>query len=174
MQSTHTQLSSDALGSSAVVAVKLASLFADQIRFANEEASRDVDALTKSFLSAVCQVDSTPTTAGNRDKQKSDVADQAPSPDVAQILRSAVMEAIARLQFSDRLSQRLMNVCKNLTACAEFLGRNDASISANELTAFLETIRSSFTMEQERKMFDSAFPDPPDTSDLAASDCCNG
>ena len=127
----------DVLKSPVVIAADVISLCADQLAAAIEEASQDVDALTASFLAAVSGDHLTTVEDG---------------------LQPIIMEAVTRLQFADRLGQRLNNACRNLHASVEFLRRGDPSSAHSEKAAFLQSVRSSFTMEQERDMFDALFP----------------
>ncbi len=129
-------------GSTTAIVADVIALCADQLKAANDEASTDVDALTATFLAAVCH---------------DDPAGEGTLPSFQEMLQSVVMDAIARLQFADRLKQRLANVCRNLQASADFLRSGDAPASDAELTDFLEAIRASFSMEHERNMFDTTF-----------------
>ena len=78
--------------------------------------------------------------------------------EIDSLVRDAFMDAIVRLQFGDRLTQRLANVCNNLVAAAAFLDADARSETRPELCELLATVRSSFTMEEEREQFDAAFP----------------
>ncbi len=65
------------------------------------------------------------------------------------------MDLITRLQSVDRLMQRLSNVQVNLERLARFLDSEGTQLTDAPWTALLKDARASFTMEQEREMFDS-------------------
>jgi len=62
-----------------------------------------------------------------------------------------------RLQFADRLNQRLSNVVKNLTDLAKLMNSSDLPITQAKWAGYLNEARTTFTMELERKMFDAVF-----------------
>jgi len=68
-------------------------------------------------------------------------------------LDAAANKTIARLQFADRMHQRLTNVQTNLDALAVLIG--EKTMSPKRWSAFLEESRATFTMEHERSLFDS-------------------
>ena len=129
---------------------RLMELCATQISAAFDEAIVDIDALSQSVLDVARHADELAAQYG--DVNGKDVNDG----DCAE-LQGAAMSASARLQFADRLSQRLSNVSKNLASLAEMLQTNVQPISNDAWMSFLGTVRAQFTMEQERAMFDTAF-----------------
>ena len=133
----------------------LVDLCASQIMTAVDEALGECDALSGSVLDAARL---TSELLG-----ESNSADERLKAD-AQALQQAVQDASLRLQFIDRLNQRLSNVSSNLAGLAEFMQSADLPISEIAWSRFLEETRETFTMTQERQMFDALFRDPTATS----------
>ena len=75
----------------------------------------------------------------------------------SQALQKAVRSATMRLQFADRLQQRLTNIAENLTRLAKLMQSIDLPITDAQWSEYLDTTRAKFTMEQERQMFDVMF-----------------
>ena len=134
---------------------RLVELCADQIAAAVDEASGEIDALSRSVLDTARRVSDlvgavSEQGTGRSPAEASVLAD-------CQALRQAVQDAGMHLQFADRLSQRLSNVSKNLVGLAELMQSTDQPIAENRWSAFLAEMRATFTMEQERQMFDARF-----------------
>lgn len=66
------------------------------------------------------------------------------------------IDMITRLQSVDRLMQRLWNVHANLEQFAQFLNKKHNSGEKMTWNDLLDRSRATFTMEQEREMFDAA------------------
>jgi hypothetical protein len=62
--------------------------------------------------------------------------------------------AATAVQFHDRLVQSLSHVCTSLTYLAEFLQRNEGRTGAPDWSDLHARIRSVFSMERERMVFD--------------------
>lgn len=122
----------------------LVALIADQVTAAVDEAFHEIDALSRSFLE----------TAQQANKLLDAVDDLSTGSGKPHPLQSAVQEASIRLQFADRLHQRLSNVSKNLMGFAELIQTTELPIESTAWATFLEKMRATFTMEQERQMFD--------------------
>lgn len=67
----------------------------------------------------------------------------------------APADLLTRLQSVDRLMQRLTNVYENLARMANFLGDAESRDRGESWAVMLEEARNSFTMEQERELFDA-------------------
>ena len=136
-------------------AARLVELCADQIKAAVDEASREIAALSRSFLDTARYASAL---LGAVSDQNSDVG---PTENLiladSRALQLAVQKASMRLQFADRLNQRLSNVRKNLVALAELMQSTDLPIVDSSWIGFLKQTRATFTMEQERQMFDAMF-----------------
>lgn len=68
--------------------------------------------------------------------------------------KEAAIELITRLQSVDRLMQRLSNVQLNLDRLAKFVTAETQIPRVSQWSEFMEQTRASFTMEQERALFD--------------------
>ena len=64
------------------------------------------------------------------------------------------VKPLTAIQFHDRLAQCLTHVCSNLTYLAEFLASSDKPKSAAEWAQLRERVRSTYSMEEERALFD--------------------
>ena len=124
-------------------AALLVDLCAEQIQAAISEASSDIEALSLSVLDTARH------------------ADKLIEPDRSGPLKEAVRNASQRLQFADRLSQRLSNTAANLAALADYMQADEQPVSDEGWSAFLDAARARFTMEQERRMFDAIFGTAP-------------
>ena len=69
-------------------------------------------------------------------------------------LHSRAGKAATAIQFHDRLAQCLTHVCSNLNYLAEFLSSSDKPNSAAEWAQLRERVRSTYSMEEERELFD--------------------
>ena len=134
-------------------AALLVDLCAEQIRAAIKEASADIEALSLSVLDTA--------------RHAEQLIEPARAPD-SRPLREAVRSASSRLQFADRLNQRLSNTAANLAALAEFMRASEQPISDAGWPVFLDAARARFTMEQERRMFDAVFGTAPSTDAVDA------
>ncbi len=65
-----------------------------------------------------------------------------------------VHSAIIAFQFYDKLSQRLDHVRESLTSLTALIANPEQLYSPVSWQALQETIRSKYTMEEERRMFD--------------------
>jgi len=72
-----------------------------------------------------------------------------------------VHSAIIAFQFYDKLSQRLDHVSESLTSLTELIANPEALYSPNAWQVLQETIRSKYTMEEERQMFDKVISGVP-------------
>ena len=62
--------------------------------------------------------------------------------------------AIIAFQFYDRLSQRLKHVSKSLAALTDLVSDTERFVDNKEWTNLQETIRSKYTLDADKKMFD--------------------
>ncbi|WP_057831389.1 hypothetical protein [Colwellia sp. TT2012] len=72
-----------------------------------------------------------------------------------------VHSAIIAFQFYDKLSQRLDHVSQSLSALTALISNPTDLYSPNAWQALQETIRSKYTMEEERQMFDKVISGVP-------------
>jgi hypothetical protein len=69
-------------------------------------------------------------------------------------LHSRAGKAATAIQFHDRLAQCLTHVCSNLSYLAEFMASSDTPKTPAEWALLRERVRSTHSMEEERKLFD--------------------
>jgi len=127
---------------------RLVELCAHQIMTALDEALGECDALSSSILDAARFASALLSESSTSDKWMH--AD-------ALALQEAAQDASLRLQFIDRLNQRLSNVSRNLLGLVELMQSTDLPISEIAWSRFLEEARETFTVTQERQMFDALF-----------------
>ena len=145
-------------------AAQLVELCADQIQSALTEALAEIGELSVAVLD-------TARHAGELLGQvQGDSAEAGIPPAGSEPLRQAAARASSRLQFADRLSQRVSNVSSNLTALATLMKSSDRPLTNERWRGFLLEARNRFTMEQERLMFDAVFGTAPSGQDVAEDD----
>jgi hypothetical protein len=117
---------------------QLIDLFVDQIKVALDEAFAEIDALSGAVLDTARHANALLDTVK---AQNPDInpANESASGD-GQALQQAVQNAYIRLQFADRLNQRLSNVSTNLTGLAELMQANELSIAGNKWAEFLNEV----------------------------------
>jgi hypothetical protein len=64
------------------------------------------------------------------------------------------MQAVIAFQFYDRLSQRLDHVCGTISGLAELVSDRNRLYVPSEWMQLQDRIRSQYSMEQEKKLFD--------------------
>ncbi len=72
-----------------------------------------------------------------------------------------VNAAIIAFQFYDKLSQRLDHVSESLSSLTALIANPASLYSPPEWQALQESIRSKYTMEEERRMFDKVLSGAP-------------
>ncbi len=136
-------------------AAKLLALYADQIRVAIDEAFGEIDGLSRAVLDAARHANELVVVVDGQTRNGARESNQAETESLA--LQDAVSIASMRLQFADRLGQRLSNVSRNLADLATLMQTVDLPITETRWSACLKATRAAFTMEQERQMFDAIF-----------------
>lgn len=74
-------------------------------------------------------------------------------------LRERVNGVVLRMQFADRLDQQIDNVRKNLLLLADYVETQQDTESDLAWAELLRRARQSYTMEQERFIFDTVLGD---------------
>lgn len=123
---------SELVGDTAIAT--FADLFSKQIKAAMDEERAEIAGLSQHLLNAH-------TFAGKKQ------IDQ-------QTMLQEMGSAIAKLQFADRLSQRLLNVAKNLERLGDFLSEHNGKIDQYSWDEILQEVNFSFSMESERQLLD--------------------
>lgn len=134
---------------------RLVDLCAEQINAAVDEAFSDIDALSCSVLDTARHANELIDVISAQNPDASDVNTSA-AKDV-QALQQSVQDCYVKLQFADRLHQRLSNVSKNLADLAKLMQSSELPIGNPQWTGLLHDIRANYTMKPERKMFDAVF-----------------
>lgn len=65
-----------------------------------------------------------------------------------------IQQAVVAMQFYDKLSQRLGHICDSLEGVAEWLRQSQGADRHSHWQELLERIRASYTMEDEKALFD--------------------
>ena len=134
---------------------RLIGLCVDQIKAARDEAFAEIDALSCAVLDTARHANAL-LDAVKVQNPDVDPANESDSAD-GKALQQAVQNAFMRLQFADRLNQRLSNVSTNLAGLAGLMQSTDLPITDIKWAEFLKQTRATFTMEPERQMFDALF-----------------
>ena len=130
-----------------------------QIEAATEETQGEIDGLAQLVLALVGHAANMSRRLEELAAADIDVGTLAAMRDEISSLDAAANKTIARLQFADRLHQRLSNVKGNLDALADLLG--ESPLSDTRWSNFLESSRAAFTMESERVLFDQILDTSP-------------
>jgi methyl-accepting chemotaxis protein len=69
-------------------------------------------------------------------------------------MQSKIKQAITAFQFYDRISQRLDHVARSLERVSDVIGDSDRVNDPETWTAIQEQVKSSYSMESERIMFE--------------------
>jgi len=79
-----------------------------------------------------------------------------------------VHASIIAFQFYDRMSQRLTHVSQSLNALSSLISTPSSLYSPDEWNALKQSIRSKYSMEEERRMFDNVISGMSISDALAA------
>lgn len=123
-----------------------------QIEAATNETQEELEGLTQLLIALAQHASGMNRRLDNFARLNLEPQDMAAIREEIASLDAAAMKTISRLQFADRLHQRLSNVQGNLDALAELMGQPD--VSPGRWTQFLQDSRDNFTMEHERELFD--------------------
>lgn len=126
---------------------------AGQVETAMTEAYQEIDALTQAIVDTATNVALLQSTAA---VAVDDAAREAVNSS-ADAATESVNSLYVRLQFADRLSQRLSNIKLNLGRLASSMFCDQRPVSDATWTQLLEQARATFTMEEEREIFDAEF-----------------
>ncbi|WP_286232575.1 hypothetical protein [Thalassotalea sediminis] len=135
-----------------------------QIDQSMNEGSASVSTLSSSFTvlatnlsdiqTAIAQLDSEQTHRSNEDLKKSIQASAITASD-------NVKSSIVAFQFYDKLSQRLDHVSQSLADLTTLIADPSSLYSPVKWQALQTSIRSKYTMEEERRMFDNVLSGMP-------------
>lgn len=147
------------------VEAQLIALCANQIDVAADEAFREVSSLSRAVLDSAQRANEMLTASEERNRTEGVACVDL------RALQEALQRACTRLQFADRLCQRLSNVSTNLAGLAKLMQSEDLPIADTRWSAFLEAMRANYTMEQERQMFDAILEGGTKNANSAAASC---
>lgn len=131
--------------------VKLLTLSAAQVDVILQESDSSVNTLTESFTDIVESMQ----TMNNHlmSLGASDSRDQALA--CCSETKEKIQAAIIAFQFYDRMQQCLQHVTSNLRGLSSLVESPERLYNPNEWRAFQNQIRSRYTMESEKMMFDA-------------------
>lgn len=121
-------------------------LSAAQIESAMEEGSKSVHSLTDAFstISAATAEISTALTT----------TDNAAAKDAVERIDAQIQGSVVAFQFHDRISQRLHNVTQALHKLSDLLASDERVLDPDQWRMLQNDIKSGYTMESERLMFE--------------------
>lgn len=126
-------------------------LAVSQIEMAMKDSGESVDMLANSF-----------TTMFGHVQVIADVAKSIPEGDARDNIQgncafvsAKMQEAIIAFQFYDRLVQRLSHVCHSIDELADLISDSGRLYNPHEWFGLQQKIRSKYTMEEEKLMFDA-------------------
>ena len=127
-----------------------------QIDQSMSEGSNSIDTLALSFTALASQlnhiqsisthIDNEPSS--NNENLKSDINTSAQS------ALDQVQSAIVAFQFYDKLSQRMEHISSSLTSLNQLIADPNSLYSPPQWNVLQEKIRATYTMDEEREMFD--------------------
>lgn len=141
--------------------VLMLELAAGQVEAAMRESNSSVDALTDTFTAMADSlrlvedaIATLPDTVGNS------MVVNSIREGTGQV-SAKVHHAIIAFQFYDKLAQRLDHVCHSLEGLSQLVNDHGRLFNPGEWVALQEQIRSKYTMEEERAMFDAVIQGMP-------------
>ncbi|MEW5942348.1 MAG: hypothetical protein AB1710_00675 [Pseudomonadota bacterium] len=123
-----------------------------QIEMAMRDSDESVSVLTDSFTSMVAAV-RTISEAAQRLPAGEDTRETIENN--CAFVSTQMHDAIMAFQFYDRLVQRLDHACRSIDALAELIADARRLYSPSEWVGIQQKIRSKYSMESERIMFDA-------------------
>jgi len=136
--------------------VLMLKLAAAQVEFSLKDGSNSVNTLTDSFTSMAGSIKAIElSSAGLFEKYKVTESDQETVVDNCQQVADKMQQAIVAFQFYDTLVQRMDHVVNSLSKLGDLVSDPARLYSPHEWGALQEVIRSRYTMEKERELFDA-------------------
>jgi len=136
--------------------VLMLKLAAAQVEFSLSEGGSSVNTLTDSFTSMADSVNAIElSTANIFEKYNVDPADQEAVTSNCAHVTNKMQQAIIAFQFYDTLVQRLDHVGNSLSKLGDLVSDPGRLYSPVEWSGLQETIRSRYTMANERDLFDA-------------------
>jgi len=136
--------------------VLMLKLAAAQVEFSLKDGSNSVNTLTDSFTSMAGSIKAIELSSANLfEKYNVDAADQSSVNENCESVSGKMQQAIVAFQFYDTLVQRMDHVVNSLSRLSELVSDPSRLYSPVEWGALQEVIRSRYTMEKERELFDA-------------------
>ncbi len=136
--------------------VLMLKLAAAQVEFSLKDGSNSVNTLTDSFTSMAGSIKAIEqSTTDLFEKYNVDESDQQVVVDNCQQVAGKMQQAIIAFQFYDTLVQRMDHVVNSLSKLGDLVSDPAKLYSPNEWGTLQELIRSRYTMEKERVLFDA-------------------
>lgn len=134
--------------------IRMLNLAVVQVTSSMQEGDVSVDTLGKSFTEMATAIKSiekiaTDLPANGELTFKQDLGDKCGK------LSGKIQNAIVAFQFYDRITQRLTHVCNSLESLGELVSSDTRLYQPSEWSELQKHIRSKFTMESDRQMFDA-------------------
>lgn len=137
---------------------KFSELCARQIDAGMGEARHEITCLSESLLRIADELNQ--LVASSNTIQRS--ADNDQTRQSLEAVSTSLNLALAKLQFADRLNQRVSNVRNNLLQLSAQVSLPTPTIAEDSWDEFLHRVRDNFTLEDERLMFDSVMRNLPE------------
>lgn len=135
--------------------ILMLALSISQIEMAMRDSDGSVEVLSNSFTSMMGQVKMIERTAASL-PELADVADaKAAIIDSCSTVSEMMRSAIVAFQFYDKLTQRLGHVNGSMSALGDLIADQRRLYNPYEWMGMQEKIKSRYTMEEERIMFDA-------------------
>ena len=134
--------------------VRMLNLAIAHITWSMKESDESVDTLTNSFTSMAGAItalgDITESLSDNMENETKNAMSNK-----CHNLSTNIDSAIVAFQFYDRITQQLSHVCNSLSSLGDLISDQEKFFRPYEWHALQNQIRSKYTMESERKMFDA-------------------
>lgn len=136
--------------------VLMLKLAAAQVEFSLKDGSNSVNTLTDSFTSMAGSIKAIELSSASLfEKYNVEVADQLSVNENCQLISGKMQQAIIAFQFYDTLVQRMDHVVNSLSKLGDLVSDPARLYSPVEWGGLQEVIRSRYTMEKERELFDA-------------------
>lgn len=136
--------------------VLMLKLAAAQVDFSLKEGNSSVNVLTDSFTGMAGSIKTVgEATESIFEKYQVAEADKADLKESCKLVANKMQQAIVAFQFYDTLVQRMDHVVDSLSGLSDLVGDSDKLYSPYEWRALQQRIRSGYSMEKERELFDA-------------------
>jgi len=126
-----------------------------QIEMAMRDSNDSVSVLTNSFTSIIGALQSIGEAAQHLPDDAASRETRATIESNSAFVSEHVQQAIVAFQFYDRLVQRMDHVCRSIDGLADLISDKGRLYHPAEWVTIQQLIRSKYTMESERIMFDA-------------------